>query len=124
MLPSEGAMPHLLLTGLIKSWKRKQNQLAYRWNVTDFEEEEGARPQFKGASAYGFYSDEGYFVEPPMGHHRASWTIKFTQIQESMRPAPSPTRQSLTVLAFMPRTSHPPAHPFVRGYVESRSPIC
>ena len=52
----------LWLPWFAKAWRREEAQLAYRWNVEDFEATERVRPQFRGELARGFYSPEGHFI--------------------------------------------------------------
>ena len=52
-----------------ESWKRKQEELAYRWDMLDFEREEKLRPEFRGdeniSSKNGFV--EKYYSEERFG---------------------------------------------------------
>jgi hypothetical protein len=52
----------LWLPWFAKAWRREEAQLAYRWNVEDFEATERVRPQFRGELVRGFYSPEGHFI--------------------------------------------------------------
>eukprot|EP00301_Raphidiophrys_heterophryoidea_P003585 c11613_g1_i1.p1 GENE.c11613_g1_i1~~c11613_g1_i1.p1 ORF type:complete len:786 (+),score=190.77 c11613_g1_i1:94-2451(+) len=46
----------------IESWKRKQNELQFVWNVRDFELEEKPRKEFRGELRRGVYTTGGHFL--------------------------------------------------------------
>mmetsp|Transcript_84755 Transcript_84755/g.169282 ORF Transcript_84755/g.169282 Transcript_84755/m.169282 type:complete len:737 (-) Transcript_84755:133-2343(-) len=70
----------LWISFLAKTWRTKEAGLAFFWNTIDFEDSEGARPEFDGAEngtfggvrQRGIYTPEGYFVplddEPLKAH--------------------------------------------------------
>jgi hypothetical protein len=46
----------------LESWKRKNAELAFKWNMLEFEEHEKTRPEFQGQERTGVWSN-GVFVE-------------------------------------------------------------
>jgi len=46
----------------LETWKRKNNELNYKWGTMDFTEQEVERPDFIGEDTAGFYS-EGSWIE-------------------------------------------------------------
>ena len=50
---------------VLKTWRRAQARLAFRWHSEDFAERERTRADFQGPEARGFYTRHGCFVPVP-----------------------------------------------------------
>ena len=85
LLPLYSVCVLLWATWLVQNWRRQEMRLAHRWNVTDFEEEEKERHEFRGELAPGFYTDEGYFVELDDTDGEAPRAKRFTMRQRLPR---------------------------------------